>query len=80
MPFTYPPARRADVVDDYHGTRVLLDPNQLSEDGAVAIIVTSLSDDGAHLAYSVAESGSDWQVIRVRDTTTGNDLPDELRS
>lgn len=58
--------------------RVLLDPNAMSDDGAVAVIRTSLSPDGAHLAYSVAESGSDWQVIRIRDVATGADLPDEL--
>ena len=58
--------------------RVLLDPNVLSEDGAVAVIVTSLSDDGRLLAYSTAESGSDWQTIRIRDTETGGDRPDEL--
>ncbi len=166
MTFSYPPARRSDVVDDYHGTRVpdpyrwleepesdetkafidaqnelslpylealperdalrdrmeelwdvprtgaptvragvavwshndglqdqpvfvvrrpgredqvLLDPNALSEDGTVAVIVTSLSDDGRHLAYSAADSGSDWQIIRIRNTETGEDLEDELR-
>ena len=57
----------------------LLDPNGLSEDGTVAINVTSLSPDGATFAYSVSEAGSDWQVIRFRDTTTGEDLADELR-
>lgn len=62
-----------------HDDRVLLDPNQMSEDGAMAVIVTSLSDDGRYLAYSVAEAGSDWQVIRVRDVESGDDLDDELR-
>lgn len=57
----------------------LLDPNTLSEDGAVAVIGISLSDDGRLLAYSVAEAGSDWQIIRIRDTETGHDHPDELR-
>ena len=59
--------------------RLLLDPNTLSEDGAVAVLVTSLSDDGRFLAYSVAEAGSDWQTIRVREVATGRDLADELR-
>lgn len=57
---------------------VLLDPNTLSEDGAVAVVETALSEDGRFLAYSVAESGSDWQVVRVRDTETSVDLADEL--
>jgi len=59
--------------------QTLLDPNGLSEDGAVAVVVTSLSDDGRYLAYSVAESGSDWQTIRIRDTETCHDFEDELR-
>lgn len=66
--------RRPDGSED-----VLLDPNVLSEDGTVAVVLTSLSPDGRYLAYSVAESGSDWQVIRVRDVASGADLPDELR-
>ena len=56
----------------------LLDPNSLSEDGTVAVVETALSDDGRFLAYSVAESGSDWQIVRVRDTETLTDLADEL--
>jgi prolyl oligopeptidase len=58
--------------------RALLDPNTLSEDGAIAVVETALSDDGRFLAYSVAESGSDWQTVRVRDTETSVDLAEEL--
>lgn len=58
--------------------RLLLDPNHLSEDGAVAVVTSSLSPDGSLFAYSVAEAGSDWQVVRVRDVTSGSDLTDEL--
>jgi prolyl oligopeptidase len=165
MPFTYPPARRADVVDDYHGTpiadpyrwaedphdpetkafvaaqneitlpylaslpevdrlrdriaelwdvprtgapverngvvvwshndgladqpvllvsehgsepRVLLDPNTMSDDGAVAVPVWSLSPDGRHLVHTTAESGSDRQVAHVLATADGSRLSDEL--
>ncbi|NND84097.1 MAG: S9 family peptidase [Acidimicrobiia bacterium] len=58
--------------------RVLLDPNALSEDGAVAVVTSSLSPDGGHFAYTVAEAGSDWQVIHIRDVATGEDLPEQL--
>ena len=58
--------------------RVLLDPNEMSEDGTVAITQISLSDDGSVLAYNASESGSDWQVIRLRDTTSGEDLDEEI--
>ncbi len=57
---------------------VLLDPNSLSEDGAVAVVVASLSPDGRHLAYTVSEAGSDRQRLHLRATDTGFDLDDRL--
>ncbi len=59
--------------------RVLLDPNTLSKDGTIALGGSSISDDGSLFAYSIAEAGSDWNVIKVRDISTGQDLPDEIR-
>jgi prolyl oligopeptidase len=56
----------------------ILDPNTLSDDGAVAVVVWSLSPDGSLLAYTVSEAGSDRQVARIRDTVTGEDRTDEL--
>ncbi len=56
--------------------KVLLDANTFSEDGTVAISGISITDDGSLAAYSVAEAGSDWVKWRVRDVTTGEDLPD----
>ncbi|MCB2223950.1 MAG: prolyl oligopeptidase family serine peptidase [Actinobacteria bacterium] len=58
---------------------VLLDPNGLSDDGTVAVMVWSLSPDGSLLAYTLSEAGSDRQVARVLDTATGEVLPDEVR-
>jgi prolyl oligopeptidase len=59
--------------------RVLLDPNELSADGTVALSSMGLSHDGSLLAYAVSEGGSDWQTWRVRRVEDGEDLPDELR-
>jgi len=59
--------------------RTLLDVNQLSDDGTVATTNQAASRDGRLLAYALAESGSDWQTIRVRDVESGADLSDELR-
>jgi prolyl oligopeptidase len=64
---------------DGGGERVLLDPNLLSEDGTVALSGLSLTDDGAMLAYSLSEAGSDWVQWRVMDVATGDTLPDVLR-
>ncbi|HUP50818.1 MAG TPA: prolyl oligopeptidase family serine peptidase [Thermoanaerobaculia bacterium] len=59
--------------------RVLLDPNTWSKDGTIALSNYSPSRDGRHLAYSVSESGSDWNVWRVIEIDSGKTLPDELR-
>jgi len=59
--------------------RVLLDPNTLSSDGTIALRETAVSADGRLFAYALSEAGSDWQVWRVRDVSTGKDLPDMIR-
>ncbi len=58
---------------------VLLDPNTLSDDGAVAVVSSALSEDGSLLAYLVSEAGSDRQRLAIRRTDTGEDLDDDLR-
>lgn len=59
--------------------QVALDPNTLSIDGTVATTGTVVSRDGKYLAYGVASGGSDWQEWKVRDLTTGKDLPDLIK-
>jgi prolyl oligopeptidase len=59
-------------------SRVLIDPNTLSNDGTVALSGLSISYDGRHVAYSVSASGSDWQTWRVREVASGRDLPDTI--
>jgi prolyl oligopeptidase len=58
--------------------RVLLDPNALSADGTVALVVAAATEDGTLLGYSLSRSGSDRQEIYVRDVATGKDLPDKV--
>lgn len=57
----------------------LLDPNTLSADGTIALTNFSPSDDGLLLGYALAEAGSDWQRLCVRDVDEGDDLPDVIR-
>jgi prolyl oligopeptidase len=57
---------------------VLLDPNELSPDGTVAVSDLSFSADGRYMAYSLADGGSDWVEWHVRDVEAGEDLPDVL--
>jgi prolyl oligopeptidase len=56
--------------------RVLLDPNPLAEGSTTSIATSTPSPDGALLAYSYSESGSDWLTWRVREVASGADLPD----
>lgn len=57
---------------------VALEPNTLSKDGTVALSGLVPSRDGKLLAYGTAGAGSDWQVWKVRDLTTGQDLEDKI--
>ena len=59
--------------------RVLLDPNTLSTDGTVALVGHAVSEDGTLLAYGTSASGSDWMEWRVREVSTGKDLPDLIK-
>ena len=57
---------------------VFIDPNELSDDGTVALTGVYQSHDGRHTAYSISRSGSDWTEIYVLDTATGKLLPDHI--
>ena len=57
---------------------VLIDPNEWSEDGTVALAGTRFSDDGKYLAYGVQEAGSDWRTWKVMDLATREDTGDVL--
>lgn len=66
--------------DGLEGTsRVLLDPNLLSNDGTVALSGLAVSEDGELLAYAVSTSGSDWKEWHVREVATGIDRPDRVQ-
>jgi prolyl oligopeptidase len=58
--------------------QVLLDPNLLSADGTVALGGLAVSDDGALLAYSTSDAGSDWMTWHVRQVATKTDRPDRV--
>jgi prolyl oligopeptidase len=67
------------VKDTLEGeARVFLDPNKLSEDGTTSLGTYAFSQSGRYFAYALHRSGSDWQVIHVKDTVTGEDLKDTL--
>ena len=58
--------------------KVLLDPNTLSEDGTIALSSVEISTDGKYLVYMIAESGSDWNEIFVKNIESGKTLEDHI--
>ncbi len=58
--------------------RVLIDPNSLSADGTISLTATSVSPDARFLAFSLSQSGSDWNTIRIMEIATGKILSDRL--
>jgi prolyl oligopeptidase len=59
-------------------SRVLIDPNSLSQDGTVSIGGTSVSNDTTLLAYSISDGGSDWRTWKILNIETGKNLPDTI--
>ncbi|KAG8465712.1 hypothetical protein KFE25_003019 [Diacronema lutheri] len=58
---------------------VLLDPNVLSSDGSMSVASVSFSNSAHKLAYALADGGSDWRTLRVRDVASVLDDADEIR-
>ncbi|MEG0163129.1 MAG: S9 family peptidase, partial [Mucinivorans sp.] len=58
---------------------VFLDPNTMSDSGTAALVDVSFSNDSKYCAYAVAQSGSDWVVIHVKEVATCRELPDQIK-
>ncbi|MEO0695033.1 MAG: prolyl oligopeptidase family serine peptidase [Pseudomonadota bacterium] len=56
--------------------RVLIDPNNWSEDGTVALAGAVPSPDASLVAYFVQDGGSDWRTIELLNVETGEKLSD----
>ncbi|KMS95438.1 hypothetical protein BVRB_008170 [Beta vulgaris subsp. vulgaris] len=68
------------VQDSLEGEpRVLLNPNELSEDGTVSLNICAVSEDAQYMAYGLSSSGSDWITINVLSVANQTPLPDALR-
>ncbi|MES2417402.1 MAG: prolyl oligopeptidase family serine peptidase [Bacteroidota bacterium] len=58
---------------------VLIDPNQLSADGTASVSLLGFSHNKQYIAYSIAQSGSDWSTIYVMEIASKKKLADELK-
>jgi len=58
---------------------VVIDPNQLSPDGSIALSNWEPSPDGRHVTYGQSPGGSDWSTYYVRDLSNGRQLDDVVR-
>ena len=58
--------------------RLLIDPNEWSDDDATAMAQWSPSPDGRYIAYGVQDGGTDWRTIRVLDVDSGEILADTV--
>ena len=58
---------------------VFLDPNELSEDGTVALSDFTISNDGKYAVYGVSVGGSDWNEFYVLDVATGRQMMDHIK-
>jgi oligopeptidase B len=68
-----------DSVPGGSGEEVLLDGNKEAEGHAYwQLGALSHSHDHRYLAYAVDDKGSEAYTIRIRDLTTGTDLPDTI--
>jgi prolyl oligopeptidase len=58
--------------------RVLVDPNELSADGTVALDWYQPSDNGKYLAYGTSSGGSEMSTLHVIEIKTNTVLPDTI--
>ena len=58
--------------------RVLVDANQLSSDGTIALDWFQPRENGKYVAYGTSPSGSEMSTLHVIETKTGNILPDTI--
>ena len=58
---------------------LFLDPNKLSADGTASVSLLGFSHNKKYIAYSIAQSGSDWSNIYVMEVASKTKLADELK-
>jgi prolyl oligopeptidase len=59
--------------------RILIDPNNWTDGGTIALMEWQPTKDGDLLMYATSESGLDWRTFYVLDVATGEHLPDVIK-
>lgn len=57
---------------------VFIDPNKLSSDGSVSVVLESPSNDKKYMAYHINRNGSDWHTTYIVDIATHKILKDSI--
>lgn len=57
---------------------MVLDPNELSNDGTISLSKIEISKDGKYLGYAISRNGSDWNEIHVKNIETNEELDDKI--
>lgn len=58
--------------------RLLIDPNEWSDDDTIALASDWPSPDGTKLLYTTQDGGTDWRTAQVMDIETGEVFPDTM--
>jgi prolyl oligopeptidase len=65
-------------VDSTQGERVVLDPNLLSDKGAITIDFYEPSPDGRKIAVSLSANGSEDGTLHIYEAASGRELGDQV--
>ena len=58
--------------------RVFIDPNTLSTDGTVSVVLDNPSNDKKYISYHINKNGSDWSTTYIMDIASGKPLADSI--
>jgi len=73
-----PAERQYAPIDPEGDFEVVVDPLDMHPDGTTSVAIRDFSPDGNLMLYAIRDGGRDEVSIRVRDLSTGEDLPDRL--
>ncbi len=73
-----PEEPQREPIDPGGDFEMVLDPLDIHPDGTTSVSIRDFSPDGSLMMYAIRDGGQDEVMIRIRDVTTGEDLPDRL--